>query len=109
MSTTINRKINHIFILLEKLANGQELYAQDLILQEELFGVNEQLKDAQKANERTLRRYLDDIYQLYQHIIVVEKKSKSFSEKKVTVYRVSNKKDISFVSVVANYQIFKMK
>jgi len=97
MRTTINKKINHIFILLKKLVMGQELYAQDLFLQEELFGINEQLKDAQKANERTLRRYLDDIYQLYQHIIVIEKKSKSFSEKKVTIYRVSNKEDISFV------------
>jgi hypothetical protein len=56
---------------LDKLAKGQELYAQDLFLQGELFGINEQLKDAQKANERTLRRYLDDIYQLYQHIIVI--------------------------------------
>jgi len=97
MSTTINKKINHIFTLLEKLANGQELYVQDISLQEELFGNNEKLKNVQKANERTLRRYLDDIYQLYQHIIVTDKKVKTFSDKKVTIYRLSNKKDISTV------------
>ncbi len=97
MSTTINKKINHIFILLEKLANGQELYVQDISLQEELFDVNKELKDAQKANERSLRRYLDDIYHLYQHLIVTEKKLKNFSDKKVTIYRLSDKKDISTV------------
>jgi hypothetical protein len=37
MSTTINKKINHIFILLKKLVMGQELYAQDLFLQEEFL------------------------------------------------------------------------
>ena len=97
MSTTINKKINHIFLLLKKLANGQELYAQDTLLHEELFGINESLKDAQKANERSLRRYLEDIYTLYQHIIITEKKTKEFSNKKVKIYKLSSKQDISII------------
>lgn len=97
MATTVNQKINHIFSLLEKLANGQELYPQDTNLQEELFGENKELKDAIKANERSLRRYLEEIHQLYGHIVLTEKKTKEFSDRKVTVYRVSDKKDVSSV------------
>ncbi len=37
MATTVNQKINHIFSLLEKLANGEELYPQDTNLDDELF------------------------------------------------------------------------
>ncbi len=29
MSTTINKKINYIFLLLGKMSNGEELYVQD--------------------------------------------------------------------------------
>ncbi len=97
MSTTINRKIHHIFLLLEKLANGQELYAQDISLQAELFGDNSDLKDANKANERSLRRYLDDIHTLYQKMIVTEKKAKEYADRKVTVYRIVKKGDVSNV------------
>jgi predicted DNA-binding transcriptional regulator YafY len=97
MVTTVNQKINHIFSLLEKLANGQELYPQDTSLQEELFGDNRELKDAIKANERSLRRYLKEIHQLYGHIVLTEKKTKEFADKKITIYRVSDKKDVSSV------------
>ena len=97
MATTINDKVNHIFTLLTKLANEEELYVQDTALQEELFGQDESLKDAQKANERKLRRYLEDIEKLYGHILVLEKKQKDLSDRKVNVYRVANKKDISHV------------
>lgn len=85
--TTINKKINHIFSLLEKLVNGEEIYAQSQKIQTEL-GVN----------ERTLRRYLNDIYELYSHIVTTQKNSKEFSERKVTIYRLlDKKKDISSV------------
>lgn len=97
IATTINRKINHIFLLLEKLANGHELYAQDERLQEELFGENSELKDAQKANERSLRRYLDDIHTLYNNMIITEKRSKEFTDRKVTIYRTVDKRDVSYV------------
>jgi predicted DNA-binding transcriptional regulator YafY len=87
MSTTINKKINHIYLLLEKLANGEELYPQNPRLQSEL-----------DVNERTLRRYLEDIYTLYSHIVVTKKIPKEFSDRKVTVYKVVDKeKDISAV------------
>jgi predicted DNA-binding transcriptional regulator YafY len=87
MATTINKKVNHIYLLLEKLANGEELYPQNQRLQSEL-----------DVNERTLRRYLDDIYELYSHIVTTQKISKEFSDRKVTVYRVVDKdKDVSVV------------
>ncbi len=83
---------------MEKLAKGIELYPQDIQLQNELFSEEEKtLKNSQKANERALRRYLEDIHQLYPHIVVTEKKTKEFSDRKVTVYRVSRKQDISKV------------
>ncbi len=98
MATTINKKINHIFLLLKKLADRQELYAQDELLQEELFGDNSsELKDYRKANERSLRRYLDDIHTLYSNMIVTEKKPKEFSDRKVTIYRITDKSDVSDV------------
>lgn len=98
MATTINKKINHIFLLLEKLANGQELYVQDEQLQEELFGnSSSDLKDPSKANERSLRRYLDDIHTLYNNMIVTEKKQKEFADRKVTIYRTTDKSDVSDV------------
>ena len=97
MATTVNQKINHIFSLLEKLANGQELYPQDVNLQEELFDKNKELKNPSEANERSLRRYLEEIHQLYGHIVLTEKKIKEFADRKVTIYRVSDKKDVSSV------------
>ncbi len=85
MSTTINKKINHIYVLLERLAKGEELYAQDGELLEQL-----------DVSERTLDRYLKDIYELYGKIVLTEKKKKEFTERKVTIYRVINRqKDVS--------------
>ncbi len=85
MSTTINKKINHIYILLERLAKGEELYAQ-----------NEELLDQLDVSERTLDRYLKDIYELYDKIVLTEKKKKEFTERKVTIYRVTDRqKDVS--------------
>ena len=85
MATTINKKINHIYILLERLAKGEELYAQD-----------EELLDQLDVSERTLDRYLKDIYELYDKIVLTEKKKKEFTERKVTIYRVTDRqKDVS--------------
>ncbi len=85
--TTINKKINHIFLLLEKLVAGEELYPQNQRVQTEL-----------EINERTLRRYLEDIHELYAHVVTTQKTSKEFSERKVTIYRVlDRKKDVSDV------------
>lgn len=85
MSTTINKKINHIFLILEKLAKGDELYSQNIDLQDEL-----------DVDKRTLDRYLEDIHSLYGHIVLVDKKKTEHSERRVTVYRVTNPtKDIA--------------
>jgi len=85
MSTTVTKKTNHIFTLLERLAKGEKLYSQDQNLQEDL-GVN----------KRTIDRYLKDIHELYGHIVLTEKKETEFSDRKVTVYRVADrKKDVS--------------
>jgi predicted DNA-binding transcriptional regulator YafY len=87
MATTINKKINHMFLLMERLAEGEELYAQ-----------HEELLEVLGVSERTLDRYLKDIYENYEKILVVEKLKKEFSERKVTVYRVADrKKDVSKV------------
>lgn len=85
MSTKIDKKINFIFQLMKRLANGEELYPQNIQIQQEF-----------DVNERTLRRYLDDIHNLYGHIVTVEKKQKELSDRKVTVYRVVDReKDVS--------------
>lgn len=75
-STTTEKKIIHIFTLMQKLHEGEEIYPQNERLLAE-FGVD----------ERTLRRYLDDISRLYGHIIVCEKKQKYINGKKINVYR----------------------
>jgi len=92
MGTTINMKIKHIFTLMEKLAEGAELYAGDTVLQELLFE-----ESGNERNERALRRYLEDIHTLYGEMIVTEKKPKEYQERKVTVYRVAGKRDVSDV------------
>lgn len=85
--STIEKKINHIFTLIERLARGEELYPQ-----------HEELLHELGINERTLRRYLEDIHSLYGHMVLTEKKEKEFSDRKVTVYRVvDRKKDVSEV------------
>lgn len=78
-STTTEKKIIHMFGLMQKLYEGEEIYPQNERLLEE-FGVD----------ERTLRRYLDDISKLYGHIIVCEKKQKYINGKKINVYRTVN-------------------
>ena len=84
-TSIISKKVNHIYLLLEKLASGEELYPQNPGLQSEL-----------DVNERTLRRYLEDIHSLYSHIVLTQKIKKEFSDKKVTVYRVVDmEKDVS--------------
>lgn len=78
-------KTNHIFTLMKMLARGREIYAQDESLQGEL-GIN----------ERTLRRYLDDIRDNFSDILVIEKKRKDLSNRNTTVFRVADKKkDVS--------------
>jgi len=90
MSTTTENKINHIYHLLKKLAKGEEIYPQSEKLQKEMFD------KTGEASERALRRYLKDIYELYSHIVLTEKKAKEFSDRKVTIYRVADrKKDVS--------------
>lgn len=78
-SKTTEKKIIHIFSLMQKLHEGEEIYPQNERLLEE-FGVD----------ERTLRRYLDEISKLYGHIIVCEKKQKYINGKKINVYRTVN-------------------
>lgn len=83
--TNTEKKIIHIFSLMQKLYNGEEIYAQ-----------NERLCDEFGINERTLRRYLEDLLRLYGQILVIERKQKNINGKKVNVYRVLNRqKDIS--------------
>lgn len=84
-STTTEKKIIHIFSLMQKLYAGEELYPQ-----------NERLLNMLGVNERTLRRYLEDIYRLYGHILICEKKQKYINGKKVLVYRTPNpEQDVS--------------
>lgn len=78
-TTTTEKKIIHIFTLMQKLHEGEEIYPQNQRILEEL-GVD----------ERTLRRYLEDISKLYGHIIVCEKKQKFINGKKINVYRTIN-------------------
>lgn len=92
MATTINKKIENMYRLMAKLAKGEELYPQDENLQEMFF------EDTGDTPQRTLRRYLEDIHQLYRHIVLTEKKKKDLTDRKVTVYRVPDKeKDVSKV------------
>lgn len=92
MATTINKKINTIFILLERLAKGEELFSQDENLQLDLF------EETGEAQERALRRYLEDIHTLYGDIVLTEKIKKEFTTRKVTIYRVHDRtKDVSTI------------
>ena len=85
--TTTSKKINHIFALMIRLASGEELYAQNKRLTEEI-GVD----------ERTMRRYLNEIHEMFGHIVVTEKKNMYRDGRKVTIYRVPNReKDVSEV------------
>ncbi len=79
--TAIRKKIDNLLILMEKLAKGEEIYAQNERIQLEL-GIN----------ERTLRRYLEDIHEKYGDIVITEKRQTERSGRRVTVYRVVDKK-----------------
>lgn len=61
------------------MLKGRELYAQDKTLIEEL-----------DVDERTLRRYLEEIEQNYNDLIVCDKQNKIIGGRKVTVYRTIN-------------------
>ena len=94
--TTTEKKINHIYKLLGYLAEGRELYKQDEQLHEELGLTSKGVKKA--SIERSLYRYLEDIVDLYGHIVKVEKKQKEFNQRKVAVYSVIDKtKDVSTI------------
>lgn len=67
---------------MQKLHAGEEVYAQ-----------NENILEELRINERTLRRYLEDIHTLYSHILVVEKKQKKVDGRKVSIYRVFDKEE----------------
>ena len=62
------------------LVNDKELYPQDTNLQNEL-----------EISERTLRRYLENIYKLFSHIVLIEKVKKDDVNRRIDVYRCSNK------------------
>ena len=76
-STGIDKKIKNIFLLLEKLASGTELYAKDPVLQEELGNVH----------ERTVDRYLKDVADLYSDIVYTEQKIVERDGRKITIYK----------------------
>ncbi len=83
--TSTRKKIDNLLVLMEKLAKGEELYPQNVRIQKEL-----------EVDERTLRRYLEDIHSKYAHVVVTEKKKMERDGRRVTVYRaVDRRKDVS--------------
>ncbi|WP_456449732.1 helix-turn-helix transcriptional regulator [Hydrogenimonas sp.] len=78
---SIEKKVNNLYTLMEKLAGGEEIYPQNERLQAEL-----------EVDERTLRRYLKDLHQKYAHILVAEKKRTERGGRRVTVHRVVDRK-----------------
>ena len=85
MKNGTKKKVENLYRLMEKLAGGEEAYPQNTRLQAEL-----------EVDERTLRRYLEDIHRLYGHIVVTEKKSTERGGRRVTIYRVADReKDVS--------------
>ena len=76
-NSTIDRKVKMMFLLMEKLVQGDELCPKDKALQEELDGVS----------ERTLERYLKDIVALYGHVVFTEKLEREYAHRKVIVYK----------------------
>ena len=80
-------KVSHLYALMARLAQGEELYARNERLQEE-FGVD----------ERTIRRYLEEIHTHYNEMIIVERKAKEYGSRRVNVYRVVDReKDVGDV------------
>jgi predicted DNA-binding transcriptional regulator YafY len=83
--TKRQNKLFHLLRLMGYMLKGRELYAQDATLTEE-FGVD----------ERTLRRYLEEIEDNYADLIVCDKQNKIIGGRKVTVYRtIDPTKDIA--------------
>ncbi len=83
--TSIQKKLDNLLVLMEKLARGEELYPQNTRILQEL-----------EVDERTLRRYLEDIHTKYSNVVVTEKKRMERGGRRVTVYRVADKeKDVS--------------
>lgn len=83
--TNRQNKLFHLLRLMGYMLKGRELYAQDATLIEEL-GVD----------ERTLRRYLEEIEDNYNDLIVCDKQNKIIGGRKVTVYRtIDSSKDIA--------------
>lgn len=85
LMTNRQNKLFHLLRLMGYMLKGRELYAQDATLTEEL-GVD----------ERTLRRYLEEIEDNYTDLIVCDKQNKIIGGRKVTVYRtIDPTKDIA--------------
>lgn len=74
--TNRQNKLFHLLRLMGYMLKGRELYPQDPTLIDEL-GVD----------ERTLRRYLEEIEDNYDDLIVCDKQNKIIGGRKVTTYR----------------------
>ena len=84
MSSDSNNKTLTIFKILKKLVEKQEIYPSDA-----------QLLDELKIKERTLRRYIEDIKDLFPETFVTENKLIGQSKRSTGVLRVSDKsKDV---------------
>ncbi len=75
--TNRQNKLFHLIRLLGYMLKGRELYAQDATLIDEL-----------DVDERTLRRYLEEIQDNFSDVILFEKKNKELGGRKVSVYRI---------------------
>jgi hypothetical protein len=94
MVTTTEKKINNIYKILGYLAEGRDIYKQDKNLHDDLGLSGKEIQCA--SIEKTIQRYMEDIVELYSHIVKVEKKQKEFSQRKVEVLSVIDKeKDVS--------------
>lgn len=84
MSSDSNNKTLTIFKILKKLVEKQEIYPSDA-----------QLLDELKIKERTLRRYIEDIKDLFPETFVTENKLIGQGKRSTGVLRVSDKsKDV---------------
>ena len=87
MKNGTRKKVENLYALMRKLASGEELYPQNERVQAEL-----------EVDERTLRRYLDEIHATYGNIVVTEKRPVERGGRKVTLYRVADReRDVSEV------------
>ena len=87
MSSDSNNKTLTIFKILKKLVEKQEIYPSDA-----------QLLDELKIKERTLRRYIEDIKDLFPETFVTENKLIGQGKRSTGVLRVSDKsKDVIMI------------